>query len=287
MTLDGYPGPENVGILLAKERGYFDDVGLDVSYFSPAGPLRPVRYVANGETDVSISHQPQIALAQEKGAPVVAFGSLIPQPTAAMIWLAKSKISGIADLKGKTIGIPGLSFQRDFLGSVLAEAGLSLTDVKVKTVEYDLVPSLVSGDVDAIFGGSANLEGSQLQARGMKPIIIPVRDLGIPPYEELVLIARPDRLAKDPQSIRDFISAMIRGNAAAIEDPNAAKALLETYLNQRTVKVGVEATLPLLSATGRMSPGKAAPLVDWMFEEGMIKRKLPASALLTNNYVEP
>ena len=101
ITIDGYPGAENVGILMAEQRGYFEDAGLEVWVGTPVSPLRPVRYVAEGEVDLSISHEPQVAMAREKGVPIVAIGSLIPQPTAAMIWLKKSGIDGIARPEGE------------------------------------------------------------------------------------------------------------------------------------------------------------------------------------------
>jgi putative hydroxymethylpyrimidine transport system substrate-binding protein len=288
ITLDGHPGPENVGILIAEERGYFEDAGLDVSIFYPETPLRPVRYVTEGLVAFSISHQPEVVIAQGKGVPIIAVASLVSQPTAAMIWLKGSGIKKVADLKGKTIAIPGLHFQMRFLESVLAGAGLTLDDVKVQTVAYELVPALVSGRADAIFGGSWNREGAELHARGMKSVIVRVVDLGIPAYEELVLIARRDHAAKAPRVVGDFISAMERGVAAAIDDPEAAAEaiLAKGYADdRRAVEAELAATLPLLSTDGRMDRQQAERLVDWMFEHGIISRKPPVSDLLNNDYL--
>ena len=115
--------------------------------------------VVNGSDDLGVAHGAQVTIAQEKGVPIVVVGSLVPEPTAALIWSKESDIGGIADLKGKTIAIPGLSFQRDFLETILARGGLTLDDVKVKSVGNELVPALASGKADAIFGGSGNQEG--------------------------------------------------------------------------------------------------------------------------------
>jgi putative hydroxymethylpyrimidine transport system substrate-binding protein len=291
VTLDGYPGPQNVGFLMADARGYFDEAGLEVSVYTPALPGRPVPYVVDRTVDLSISHLPEVVLAQQRGAPVVAIASVVPRPTAAMIWLEESRIDGIADLKGKTIAVPGLTFQRSFLRSVLGRAGLTLADVQVRKVDYELVPALLNGRADAIFGGSGNVEGAELEARGSKPVVTSVRSLGIPDYEELVLIARRDRLAKDPRAIRSFLSALARGTAAAAANPRAASETILTYdyesIRPRPTEAGVEATLPLLSRSGRMDPAQATQLVAWMRRQGEIRGKRPISALLTNDYVEP
>jgi putative hydroxymethylpyrimidine transport system substrate-binding protein len=290
VTLDGYEGPENVGILTAQKRGYFSDAHLTVSILAPAAPARPVQYVVHHLDDLGVAQEPQVVLERARGAQVVAVGSLISDPTAAMIWLEKSQINGIADLKGKTIAIPGLPFQKSFLQNVLERSGLKPGDVRIKSVDYNLVPALIDGRVDAIFGGSWNLEGVELESLGLKPVITRGEDLGLPPYEEFVVVARSDRVSEEPGLIHDFMSAVVRGNAAAAEDPRAAvNAIMEaglggTDVSRKAMEAEVAATSPLLSKNGYMNPEQASQLVDWMYEEGMIERKPPVSALLSNDY---
>lgn len=291
VILDGEQGPESLGILMAIQQGYFEEAGIYAFAGIPQEPNRPVNYIAKGFGSIGVAQEPQVAIGRENGKPVVAVGSLISRPTAAMIWLQGSKIHGIADLKGKTIAIPGVPFQKAFLKAVLAQAGLTLDDVKVENARYELVPALLSGRADAIFGGSANIEGVELESRGEKPVVTPVQDLGIPDYEEDVVIARKDLVAKDPKLIRDFMAAVARGTAKALEDPRSAffaiKYGVEAELpaDRPTTEAEIEATLPLLSKSGEMSPGRASRLVKWMQQEGMIQKQPPPSALLTNDYL--
>jgi putative hydroxymethylpyrimidine transport system substrate-binding protein len=290
LTLDGHEGPTAVGIMMAASRGFFADVGLSVGIFDPATPNRPVRYVADGAVDLGVTHEPEVALARERGAPIVAVGSLVPKPTAAMIWTKDSKVHSIAGLKGKTIAVPGLPFQERFLRSVLAGHGLSLGDVEVKRVGYELVNSLLFGRADAIFGGSWNLEGVELEELALKPTVTRVRSVGIPPYDELVVIARSDRVAKDPKLFRDFMTAVARGTAAAVRDPAAAVSVVEEAdegnpdATAEVTEAEVEATLPLLSRHGYVSPGQARGLGRWMYEQGMVRREPRISQLLTDRY---
>jgi putative hydroxymethylpyrimidine transport system substrate-binding protein len=284
VTLDAEAGPETAGILTANSLGYFSELGLGVETYAPLDPTRPVTYVVDETADLAVTHEPQAVLAREKGAPIVAIGSLVPEPTLSMIWLEKSEIDDIADLKGKTIALPGAPFQRDFLEVALARAGLKLSDVKVKKSNYQLVPDLIKGRVDAIFGGSRGVEGAELESQGLEPIVVEAEELGIPPYDELVVIARKDRVAANPKLFRVFMEAVSRGVAAAIEDPESAAGAIafadETEFHPKPTEAGLEATLPLLSKTGRIDPGQARNLIAWMHEEGMIERKLPVSTLL-------
>ncbi len=292
VSLDGHAGAENVGILMAEARGYFEDVGLTVGAGTPSEPRSTVRYVNSRTADLGVSQLPQVALAAAKGRRISAVGTLLPHPTAALIWLGGSKVHGIADLKGKTIAVPGIPFQEDFLQILLAQAGLTFGDVKVKVAEYDLVSALVGGRADAIFG-SWNIEGAELEARGLDPVITPVRRTGAPAYDEIVVIARSRRASRNPQLIRDFMSAVARGTAAAIEDPKGAVRAIEesnerdTRLGHKELEAEVKATLPLLSKTGHMSPSRARRLIDWMRGERLIRQKLPVPRLLTNEYLAP
>lgn len=291
VILDGQQGPENVGILMAIQRGYFEDVGIYAFAGVPLEPNRPVSYVSQGIGSIGVAQMPQVVIGKEEGAHVIAVGSLIPQPTAALIWLQGSKIHKISDLKGKTIAIPGVPFQKAFLKAALARAGLTLGDVQVKNVRYNLASALVSGRADAIFGGSANVEGVEIEARGEKPVVTPVQDLGIPDYEEDVVIAQSGLVAKDPKLIRDFMSAVARGIATAAEDPKGAADAIEHAVewepptNRHTSELQLEATFPLFSKSGEMSPARASHLVEWMHRQGMIQKEPPASALLTNRYL--
>jgi putative hydroxymethylpyrimidine transport system substrate-binding protein len=293
LVLDGYAGAATAGIVMAERRGYFDDLGIEISISTPASPERPVRYTVEDAGDIAVSHQPEVAMAVEKGSPIVAVGSLISQPTASFIWLKKSGIGGIADLKGKTIAFAGLPFQKELLSVLLGQAGLTLADVKLERAEYETVPALVSGRADAIFGASANIEGAELETRGLEPVVTGVGDLGVPGYEELVLIVRSKELSHDPPWLRNFMAAVKRGTAAALEDPKATANAISSNFNassdvsRKAMEAEVEATLPLLSRDGRMDPSQVEGLTRWMLDEGMLGQPLSPSELLTNDYLAP
>ena len=227
VTLDGHAGAENAGILMAEQRGYFRETGLDVFVKTPASPEYPVSYVAVGDDDVGIAQQPQIVLGNELEESVVAIGSVISKPTAAMIWLKGSGVDEVADLEGKRIATSGALYQSDLLEQALAQGGLTPDDIEVVAAGYELVPKLLNGEVDAIFGGSANMEGASLEARGAEPVITPARELGAPPYDELMLIARPKCVAKHPAMYRRFMAAVAKGTAAAKQDPEGTAQAIE------------------------------------------------------------
>jgi len=285
VSLDGWEGPATVGLLIAYQREFFADEGVAATILVSGGGAA-LKYVAQGGIELAVVHQPQIVTAKDKGAPVVAIGSLVPRATAAMIWKKGSGIEDVSDLRGRTIAIEGLPFERLFLAQALARGGLTLDDVRVESVGYELVPALASGRADAIFGGSGNLEGAALRSRGVKPVVIPLGDLGIPAYDDLVIAARRDHLAADRGLIRKFMAAVARGTAVAVGDPAAAVAAVEQAderdpkLSAKAIEAEVKATVPLLARRASMSAQRTRRLIDWMRAKGMIDRSFPPGGIL-------
>ena len=289
MSLDGQMTAADIPMLMAVKKGYFDDVGLTVYPGIPVFPRRPVSYVAAYTDDIALTQLPQAVLAKEKGAPIVTVGSLIPKSTAALIWLQGSGIRSISDLRNKTIAVPGIPYQEEMLELILKKAGVEPSEVEIKPYDYKVLLPLLNGKADAIFG-SWNIEGAALRERGVKPVIKRVQGMGIPGYDELVVITRADRAAREPDVVRKFMSALARGVAAVKRNPALAASLIETSPHELLPSKGetraqVRATLPLLSTSGHLDPDRAAKLMSWMHEEGMIQRQPPVSQLLTNRYL--
>lgn len=294
LTLDFYPNADHAGIYMAQKLGYFEEAGLDVSIETPSDPAAPLKLVAAGQSDLAISYEPEVALAHEKGLDVVAIGALVNRPLTSLIWLGKSGIKGVADLKGKTVATAGIPYQDDFLKTILARAKLSPEAVKNVNVGFGLLPALLGGSADAMLGGYSNVEGVDLRQRGKDPVITPVDQLGVPTYDELVLVANRKALAADPDKYRLFIAALERGTDAAVKQPYAAtQAVLEANngLDPKLTEAEVEATLPLLSARtpnqpyGYMNPEEWGNFAGWMRDNGLIESLPQPNELLSNAYL--
>lgn len=294
LTLDFYPNPDHAGIYMAQKLGYFEDAGLDVSVHTPADPAAPVKLLAAGQTDLAISYEPEVLLAQEQGLDVLAVGALVNRPLTSMIWLKKSGIKGIGDLRGKTIATAGIPYQDAYLKTILGRASLSPSDVKAVNVGFGLLPAILGGRAQAMLGGFSNVEGVDLRLRGADPVVTPVDKLGVPSYDELVLVARRERVEEDPQEFRLFLAALARGTAVAAKNPQATtKALLEANLDldPKLTKAEVAATLPLLNPPpgghpyGYMDPAAWAKFTGWMRDNNLISSLPPTGSVLSNDYL--
>ncbi|MFN8164302.1 MAG: ABC transporter substrate-binding protein [Solirubrobacterales bacterium] len=294
LTLDFYPNPDHAGIYMAQKLGYFEEAGLDVSIATPSDPAAPIKQVAAGRSDLAVSYEPEVDLAREQGLDVVAVAALVNRPLTSLIWLRKSGIKGIGDLKGKTVAYAGIPYQEAFLKTILARVQLSPSDVKAVNVGFGLLPALIGGSAQAMLGGYSNVEGVDLRERGKEPVVTPVDQLGVPTYDELVLVARRQSLEEDPERFRLFIAALARGTNAAVERPNAAtQAILQANhgLEPELTAAEVKVTLPLLGAKtagqpyGYMNPAEWTTFAGWMRDNGLIKSLPTAAELLSNAYL--
>jgi putative hydroxymethylpyrimidine transport system substrate-binding protein len=294
LMLDFYPNPDHAGIYMAQKLGYFEEAGLDVGIHAPADPAAPIKLLAAGQTDLAISYEPEVVLAREKGLNVKAVAAIVSRPLTSMIWLKKSAVKGIGSLRGKTIATAGIPYQDAYLKTILGRAQLTPGDVKAVNVGFGLLPAILSGKAQAMLGGFLNVEGVDLRLRGKQPVVTPVDKLGVPSYDELVLVARGEQLEEDPQPIRSFIAALERGTAAAAHDPKAtADALLEANpaLDPKLTRAELAVTLPLLDPSrgkhpyGYMDPALWGEFAGWMRDNELIETLPAPSSLLSDDYL--
>ena len=108
---------------------------------------------------------------------------------------------------------------------------------------------MLSDKVDATLGAFWNYEGADLERRGRNPKILRMEKLGVPTYDELVLVARRKDLDEGFSSkLRRFLRATARGHQRLRDDPEpGVDALLKVDpgLERGLQTAVVSATLPV------------------------------------------
>ncbi len=291
VMLDFVVNPDHAGIYMAEEQGYFEDAGLDVTLRVPADPAAPIKQVAAGQVDLAISYEPEVVLARDQGLDVVAVAALVNGPLTSLISLPDAGIEEPADLEGGTVVTAGIPYQSAYLQTILEGAGVDPDSVEEVNVGFNLQPPILSGRAEAMLGGFLNVEGVQLEAEGEDPRVVPVDELGVPPYDELVLVADGERVREDPGQIEDFIAALARGTEEAVADPAAATDAIVTAgdrLDAELTREQIDATLPLLAAEpgrpyGYMDPAEWQAFGNYLEAEGQTEAAPNADELLTND----
>lgn len=293
LVLDYLPNADHAGIYTAQATGEFRKAGLDVQIATPSDPAAPLKLVAAGRADLAISYEPEVLLARAKGIRIFSVAALANRPLTSLMTVGGRPVSPAA-LAGKRIGTAGIPYQSAYLHEILDTAGVDPASVKEVNVGFNLVPAMLSKRVDATLGAFWNVEGVQLKLDKKHPRILPVDRVGVPPYDELVLIASETTVRKRGELIRRFIQALQRGTRAAQRDPAAAVRALRAAapdLKEGVTTATVAATLPVLLPArakdpfGWQDPAEWQAYATWMATNGLIPRAPAAGAVLTNEFL--
>lgn len=294
LMLDYLPNPDHVGLYAALENGDFEKAGIDVRIVTPSDPAAPLKLLQAGQVDLAISYEPELLIARDKGAPLVSVAAVAQTPLTSLMSL-KRGFSGPRDLRGGRVGTAGIPYQSAYLRTIVAEAGLPEGSVKETSVGFNLVPAMLSRRVDATLGAFWNVEGVQLQRERRNPTILRMDELGVPTYNELILVGEKEFIGREGDLVRAFVQALGRGYADARADPQAATdALVEANpdLDAGFALASVRASLPVFFPSdaekpfGWHEPREWDDYGAWMFEQGLLSTRPNAgAAALTNEFL--
>lgn len=281
VILDWFPNPDHAPLFVAKEYGFFKKEGLHVKLIGPANPADAPKLVAAGKADIAVTYQPQLIMQVNQGLPLVRIGTLIATPLNCLVVKANSKIKSIKDLKGKTIGYSTAGVDSVMLKTMLEHNGLSLKDVKLINVHYDLTQALLAGKIDAATGMMRNFELTQMALNKQPGRAFYPEENGIPPYDELVLVANKKELQdiNKTKSLAKFLKALTLATQYLINHPQKtwqtfSKAHPE--LNNQLNKQAWFNTLPRFALRpAALDQSRWKTYINFLYREGLIKKKLP------------
>ena len=278
LALDWYPNSNHAGIYYGIDNGYFEENDINVDVYTPSDPASILQTVASGRDEFGISYQPDLLLARSEGIPVVAVHSIVKTPLNSIMTLGDSGIDNPSKLKNKTVGYPGIPLNIGILSSILEEQSLTIDDVELVDVGFDLVPALLSERVDAIIGAFWSHESILIELEGREVNILKFEEWGIPKYHELVLVTSEEYLKNNEEIVEKFVDAFSRGYEKSIENNDKSmEALIAAFpeVNIELETHGIKLLTPLwqesFDSDGMDSWNKFG---DWMKDKGLISESL-------------
>jgi len=294
VLLDWFPNPDHIGFYTAQRQGDFARENLAVTLTPPSNQSDPLKLVATGRVPLGISYEPDTLIARAQGLHVTAVAAVVPVALNALIAPRTSPVKTPAQLAGHTIGVPGLPSDGVYLKAIYHHFGIDESSVRKVNISTSLVAAMLSGKVDATIDGYRNVEAIQLADRGLRPLVVPVTDAGVPPYDELVLVANSDKLASDAAYrgvVRRFVAGLAAGTQTAIARPKLAERAIapvaKGYRRELLDKM-VDATAPLLrnpAGFGRLDVARWQSFADWMLARHLLPRHVDATTAATEAYL--
>lgn len=287
----GYiPNIQYAPFYAAIEKGYFKDAGIEIE-FDYSFETDGVKLVGVGELPFAVVSGEQVLLARAQDVPVTYVAAWYQQYPISVVSKADANISKTEDLKGRTIGLPGL-FGANYIGlrALLFSAGLSESDVTLEEIGFNQVELVVAGNQTIIVGYAAN-EPIQLQAQG-----IDVTELRVSDAVQLAangILASEKVIAENPELVKDFVGAFLKGLQYTIENPDDAYAMSAAYIpnfadqDQKVQKEILTTSIELWKADrlGYSDPQAWENMQNILLEMKLIPAEMDLSKAFTNEFV--
>ncbi|MGE5217470.1 MAG: ABC transporter substrate-binding protein [Chloroflexota bacterium] len=292
-------------VFLAQNKGFFAAEKLDVEVTSTNGGGPDIRALIAGDVDFSFTTGDNVILARQEGKKLVMVMSALNRLF--INWamhkdVAKAKgitesmplIDKIKALKGLTVGVtnPG-ALTAHLAAFVIRKAGYNpQQDVHIIPIGSGptWLAALENRKVDAAL--TAPPVPDTAVARGFAILLInnaKGEDPSIPEFLMENLIARPETLAKDGDTVRRMVRALTKANQWALQSTaeQVADALKPsmTTIKPDLLLSGVKAVMPALSKDGRTSEGSLQVTQDILEQAGILKKRVAYADVVTNDFL--
>ena len=223
MWLDQF---EFAGFYIAKEKGFYEKVGLDVEIKKYEPNINLTQKVLDKEADFGLNSS-SILIDKSKGSDVVLLGAIFQSSPLMLMALEESDIKSIKDIKDKTIMI--VKDQENFatFQTMLKSQGLELSHLNFIQHTFN-VDDLINKKTDLMSAYITN-EPFVLREKGYHERIFHPKDYGFDFYEDIIFTSKEFANA-NPTIVKDFYSATMKGWEYAFENiEETAKLIYEKY----------------------------------------------------------
>lgn len=272
--------------------GIYAKSGLDVEFqHGFSSELYPL--LAQGKLDFVVADAEDVIALRAQGTPLKYVLAMYQSVPNALFSRAEKGIRTVRDLKGKTVGMPGL-FGTSYtsLQAMLRAAGLKESDLKIEQIGFTQAEAVFTGRVDVAMG-FVNNEPLVLEAKGVALNVIPAAPYNLSPG---VGVISTDKVLENAELARRFVQATQAALAFTLQQPRKAFEDSKKYvqnLGEDRFKV-LQVSLKLLTSPytrahglGFSNPQGWASGLALLKATGRVKTDLVATAFYTNAFLEP
>ncbi len=288
LGLEWFLNPDHVPFLVARERGWFADVGLDVELIEPEAHLDAVDAIERGEMDCAVTEPLHLVEDRARGEACVGFARFLHTNGGVM---ARAGIERPRDMAGCRIqypGAPGPGGPAIVATMVEADGGPAGTEGGYGRVNHSFyhTDALAQDLADVATLVFHNFEIVEARHRGLDVRLFALKEWGVPDFCQLILITHPEKLAAERDTFQRLVRVLRRGVDAVKQEPDAAR---EIYARAAGVEPGdaltgaiYDATVPCFTHDFSMSADYYARLEAWMAARGLIEQTPGADVYWTN-----
>jgi NitT/TauT family transport system substrate-binding protein len=221
LRLSWYIGGYHAAYYLGKEKGFYEQEGIDLTIGEGRGSANTAQLVAGKADTFGVSDSSSMMLGAAKGLPIKTIISLMNGTGFSVLYLDGTPIKTPADLKGKRVATSPGDALTQLLPAVLAANKLERSDLHVVMLDpAGKQAALLDKKVDAMLG-DVGAQGVIMEEKGYKVHALRFGDIGVSTIG-LIVHTHLDTIKEHPDMVRRFVHATIRSWELAKKDPDAA-----------------------------------------------------------------
>ena len=284
----GYiPDPQYAPLYVAQEKGYFAEEGFAVD-FDYSFETDGVALVGSNRVPFALVSGDVVLSARAQAIPIVYVMEWWQKYPIAVVSKTSANISEPSDMVGRRIGLPGL-FGANYVGysGLLAVNNIAPDSVELEEIGFNQIEVLLTDRVDAVVVYTNN-EPLQLRALGEEINVIEVAD-----YIDMVgngLVTSEQFAAENPERVRGFLRAFMRGLSDTLADPDEAYEITKLYVegleDERRNVLDASVEMWQAERLGYSDPASWEATQDTLMEMGFLDAPLPdLEAAYTNEFL--
>ena len=278
IALDWMLNTNHVGLVVAREKGFYEEAGLEVDLL-PYSDSASTAVLAAGAADFAYMTSLGFMSARAAGADIVALWATMQRENGRLVYNSDNpEITRPADLQGKTYAGFGSAWEEALI-STMIEADGGTADYDTVTMGTGAYEALATGAVDFTLE-VATWEGVNGELLGREQSHFTYADYGVPDQQNGYIGTTAGTIRQHPELVENFMMATQRGYAWAVEHPaEAADILIESgeFQNPELVRSSmialVEGAYIKSGGTpiGAIDTTRFADMARFLFDSGVLK----------------
>ncbi|MHA7136298.1 ABC transporter substrate-binding protein [Rossellomorea arthrocnemi] len=291
VVLDWTPNTNHTGLYVAKEKGYFEEQGLDVDIILP-GEAGADQLVASGKAEFGVGYQESVTQARVQDVPLVSIAAVIQHNTSGFASPKDKGITTPKDFEGKSYGGWGSPVEKAVMTSIMKQENADVEKVDFVNMGDTDFFTAVKRDVDFawIYYGWTGIEA---ELRGEDLNMMYVKDYSEKlDYYTPVLTTNEKMIEKDPETVKSFLSASSKGYQFAIDNPEEAGGILLNAapdLDKELVMKSQEWLAPKYKDDadrwGEQKLEVWENYASWMYDNDLLDKELDSKKAFTNEFL--
>jgi polar amino acid transport system substrate-binding protein len=225
------------GYIVAKERGFYKDVGLDVELKSFKAGLKVCEEVTHGRANFGIGRS-SLIIDKSEGSDIRLLNAIFQSSPLIFLTIKKSNIKTIHDFVGKRVMLTPDVNNAISIQAILAKEHLNVSQLKIQTHSFD-IESLINGETDIMAAYISN-EPFTLKQKNIPFVIFDTKRYGFDFYSD-ILFTNSYEIKNHKQRTINFMSASIKGWRWAFDNIDATVDLIfEKYNPQHKTKASLK-----------------------------------------------